>query len=105
MEKSEIQYLEIDRLAFESLNDEDGWGIFAEERDNIYLKLSLSEQSDFDHDLFNKEQIVKLYKAYDKLVVGSDDSLYGYKGNKKEKINMPNNEGLYEYALTIIDVL
>lgn len=105
MEKSEIQYLEIDRLAFESLNDEDGWGIFVEARDNVYLKLTLSEQSDFDHDLFNEQETEKLYKAYDKLVVGSDDSLYGYKGNKKEIIKMTNNEGLYESALKIIDII
>jgi hypothetical protein len=96
MKTTEIQYLEINRSAFDYLNDEDAWGVFVEAREKKYSSLSFAEQGNFDHELFTKEETDKLYKSYDKLVVGSDDTLYGSIGSEKKVLK--NAEGLFEAA-------
>ena len=96
MEKSDVQYLELSRSSFDYMNDEDVWCIFLEARDSVFLNLSVAEQCNFHHHVFDKEQTDTLFKTYDKILVGSDDTLYGCIGSVKKILK--SAEGLFEAA-------
>ena len=96
MENTDIRYIELTRSSFDHINDEDVLGIFLETRERIFSNLTVSEQCNFHHHVFDKEQTDKLFKTYDKLLVGTDDTLYGCIGNKQQALK--SAEGLFEAA-------
>lgn len=97
MENSEVTFVELNRKAFDHLNDEDVWSIFSEARDKVWNTLTTAQQCDFHHHLFDHEETEKLFSTYDKIIVGSDDTIWGVKGESKTLLQ--THEGLYEAAL------